>query len=365
MPKKIKILHVLPSLTKAGAERVVFNLLNNLDQDKYELALLLFKDEGEGLAWKQVLLNKNIEIKCLKKCCLFDFFNFYQIIKYFNNFKPDIVHTHLGGDIYGRLAAKITGIKIIVSTEHNLNVKERYCAWWFKKWTAKFANKIFAVSKSVLEDASKRYRLKEEQVNVIYNGIDFSNFISKNLENEKKEIITIGTLSRLTKQKGLHILIKAVAKSREANFVVKVAGTGELKANLEEQIKQLNLTNKVSLVGQVNAPEFLSEIDIFVFPSLWEGLGLALLEAAAMSKVVIASDIDGIKEVVDEETGFLFESGKTDDLANKLDEVVSDFYLPSVQSKAKKLHIKTKTNFSLEKMVTAYDDWYNKLLQEL
>lgn len=365
MTKKVKILHILPSLTKAGAEQVVFNLLNNLNQNKYELGLILFKDNHEGKAWKQILANKNIKLKCLRKRCLFDFFNFYQIVKYFYNFQPDIVHTHLGGDIYGRLAAKIIGVKIIVSTEHNLNIKENYCARQLKKITAKFAKKIFAVSQAVAHDAIKRYSLQKEQVKVVYNGIDLSNFIVSNPIVKSKQILTIGTLSRLTKQKGLDILIKAVAQIKHHNFVVKIAGQGELQADLEKQIKQLNLTDKVNLVGPVKASDFLSSIDIFVFPSLWEGLGLSLLEAGAMQKVVIASDIDGIKEVVDQESGFLFKAGQVDDLSKQLNQVLDNFYQPLVQEKPTNLNVKVKKLFSLTAMLTAYETWYDKLISEI
>ncbi len=65
------------------------------------------------------------------------------------------------------------------------------------------------------------------------------------------------------------------------------------------------------------------------------------------------------------QVGFLFAAGQVQDLATQLDYVVSNFYLPSVQAKAEKLNIATKDNFSLEKMVTTYDDWYNKLLQKI
>ncbi len=364
MSKKIKILQILPSLTKAGAEQVVFNLLNNLNQDKYELGLLLFKDNDEGKTWKQILANKNIQVKCLKKRCLFDFFNFYQIIRHLYSFKPDIVHTHLGGDIYGRLAAKMVGIKIIVSTEHNINRQEKYSALQLKKITAKFAKKIFAVSQAVAQDANKRYKLKTEQLAIVYNGIDLSNFISNNLEIKPKPVLTVGTLSRLTQQKGLNVLIEAVSQSKHNDFIVKIAGQGELKADLENQIKQLNLSNRVSLIGPVKAADFLSAIDIFVFPSLWEGLGLSLLEAGAMCKVVIASDVDGIKEIVNEKSGFLFKVGQAEDLAKQLDKVIDNFYVPLVQEKANNLNIKIKTDFSLEKMIITYDNWYHKLISE-
>ena len=365
MSKKIKILQILPSFTKAGAEQVVFNLLNNLNQDKYELGLLLFKDNDEGKIWKQILAHKNIQIKCLKKRCLFDFFNFYQIIKHLYSFKPDIVHTHLGGDIYGRLAAKIVGIKIIVSTEHNINKQERYGALQLKKITAKFAKKIFAVSQAVAQDANKRYKLKSEQIAIIYNGIDLSNFISNNSEIKPKPVLTIGTLSRLTKQKGLNVLIEAVSQSKHKDFIVKIAGQGELQIDLENQIRELNLSNRVSLIGPVKATDFLSEIDVFIFPSLWEGLGLSLLEAGAMCKVVIASDADGIKEIIDEKSGFLFKAGQVEALVQKLDQVIDNFYLPLVQEKAKNLNIKVKTDFSLEKMITVYDNWYHKLISQI
>ncbi len=365
MSKKIKLLHILPSFTRAGAETVVFNLLNSLDQNQYELAVVLFKDKAEGLDWEEALRAKQILVHRLSKNSLIDVRNLYQLFKIVKTFQADIVHTHLGGDIFGRFVSRLVGVKVIVSTEHNVNIQERLVARLFKKYTKTWIKKVFAVSQAVLQDASSRYNLSSSQITVVYNGIDVSYFKHQQRPLVAHNDLIIGSLSRLSSQKGLSTLIDAVSEIKATNFVVKIAGEGELKVNLEQQIKRLNLENQISLPGLVSSRDFLAGIDIFVFPSLWEGLGLSLLEAAAMSKVVLVSDIDGIKEVVDCDNGFLFKAGDHHDLAKQLNYIITNFASEEVQAKTLRLNDKIKTQFSVEKMVSTYDNWYQKLLSDL
>ncbi len=363
MQKRIKVLHILPSLTRGGAEKICFDILTNLDRKIFLPQLILFKDNGEGLKWKKDLKNKDISIISLIKRYKIDFLNFWQLYKAILRIKPDIIHTHLGADVYGRLAGYLANIKVIVSTEHNINKTEKKIISWLKKITNSKTAKIFAVSQAVKIDALNRYQLKADKLVVIYNGIDINYFksqIKTKIKPEDKKII-IGAMGRLSPQKGFAVLIEAVKKIKSKNFEIQIAGQGELEIQLKKQISHLGLASKVKLVGKVETRDFLDKIDIFVFPSLWEGLGLAALEAGAMNKPIIASDTGGIKEIITTESGFLFKPGDENDLALKINYVISNLNKEEINEKIIKAREIISKRFSLDKMIFDYSVWYKKL----
>jgi glycosyltransferase involved in cell wall biosynthesis len=362
MARKIKVLHILPSLTRGGAEKVCFDIISNLNLDKFEPTLLLFKDNGEGLAWKKSLENHNVSIYKLNKKKRVDLPNFVQIIKIIKKIKPDIIHTHLGGDIYGRLAGKLAGVKVIVSTEHNINQSETKLVSLLKRWTVRYAKQIFAVSQAVKEDAVTRYLIKSAKITVIYNGIDIGNFSNCYKETEDNEIITLGAMGRLSRQKGFSVLIESIKLVKSKNIRLLIAGQGELEINLKKQVNRLNLNDKIKFLGKIDPQNFFKQIDVFVFPSLWEGLGLVALEAAASKKPIIASSVDGIREIITDESGWLFQSGNEHDLAKKIEEVTFNINNQETKNKIEKAFNIVSHRFSLDKMVFNYSVWYEKLL---
>ena len=133
---------------------------------------------------------------------------------------------------------------------------------------------------------------------------------------------------------------------------------------LNKRITELGLNKQVQLVGAVKAADFLASLDIFVFPSLWEGLGLAILEAGALAKPVIASDIDGIKEVLNDDNAWLFPAGEIDKLAARMDFVMTNLESAAVKIKAEKLKNLINKHFNLDLMIEAYREWYEILLLE-
>ena len=367
MTKKIKILYILPNLSRGGAEKVCHDLLVSLDKEKFSLSLLLFKENNASENWKTEIKSSGVEIVSLKKTCLIDLNNFWQIIKAIKKINPDILHCHLGGDIYGRLAGKILNVPIIVSTEHNINKNESLIARYLKTMSAKYALKIFAVSNSVKVDAEKRYNIKSEKIEIIYNGIETNKFnIRKseiNSENENSKII-IGAIGRLSEQKGFKILIEATKKTENENYLVQIAGTGNQELILKNKIKELKLENRIELIGEVDSAIFLNKLDVFVLPSLWEGLGLVILEAGAANKPTIASKIDGVKEILNDDSSWLFEAGNSNELAKKIDYLINNLDSSEVAKKIINNKKNIETNFNLEKMTSAYERWYELLFEK-
>lgn len=359
MKKLNKILHIIPALGMGGAERVVVDICLGINRDEFESVVLSFVDGGY---WKEILEKNQIRVIELQKKSKFDLKNFLMIKKIIKQEAPDIIHTHLGGDLYGRLAARLLGYKNIISTEHNVNPDEGFFMNFLKKVTSAWVAKIIAVSEAVARDAAKRYSISKEKIAVIYNGISMENFIPKESVSSSTEI-QIGSAGRLTEQKGFVVLLNALAELKDFNFHCTIAGEGIKRAELEAHIRSLGLSERVSLPGvRADMPQFLHSLDIFVLPSLWEGLGIAVLEAGASSLPVAASNVDGIREIItDQKDGLLFEAGDAHALAKIVCQLINDPNLR--QSLGKALRQKVGEHFSVTTMVGEYRKAYMELLK--
>jgi len=153
-----------------------------------------------------------------------------------------------------------------------------------------------------------------EKIKVIYNGIDLTSLdgrIATELFQKHKEQIILGNLSRLSRQKGLGYLIQIAGLLRDKglNFHLYLAGEGELRNELQEEVRRMNLMDHITFLGFVeDTKSFLYAIDILLVTSIWEGFGYSIAEAMACSKPVIAFNISSNPELVaDNETGYLIE----------------------------------------------------------
>lgn len=358
--KKIKVLHVLPSLVNGGAERLLIDIVKHTNRQKFSLAVLVFKTKGDLY---EEMVSTGVKLYAYSKKRTLDLKNLWQMYQAIKNEKPDIVHTHLGGDIYGRLIAYWLKVPVIVSTEHNLNKKEKWLASKAKQWTARWAQIIIAVSEAVKKDASKRYSIDSSKYKVIYNGIDVAHY-QRASDNKYNDAFTIGAAGRLVEQKGFKYLIEAVkeliSQGQKVRCIIK--GDGYLRPQLEQLVKEYQLDSVVSLPGsEPNLSSYYSSLDVFVIPSVWEGLGLVALEAGAAGVLVIASKVDGLEEIIDDGVdGFLVPAADSKALAAKIKYVIDH------QSQSREIAIrfqeKVKEKFSIERMVQQYEGLYEQLI---
>lgn len=297
-------------------------------------------------------------IGSLKRPIIFDFF---RIVKHIRHVAPDIVHTHLfGGDFYGRICARLAGVKNIISTEQNLNLNENLLKKIAKYFTAKLAIKIVAASGAIKKYLIKSEGVKADKIEVIYNGVEIEKFIKENRDYLKAE--TVGSIGRLTKQKGFDYLIKAAADIPKIKIAI--AGVGEEGGALLREIKELGLEGRVRLAGQQkDVVGFLDTLDIFVLPSRWEGFGIVLLEAGLSGLPVIASRVDGIREIVtDGEDGILFAPGNAKELNIKLMKLLNN---PSERARlGRNIQEKVKEKFDIKKITKQYEDLYLSIIEK-
>jgi glycosyltransferase involved in cell wall biosynthesis len=210
-----------------------------------------------------------------------------------------------------------------------------------------------------------------DKIEVVHNGIIIENYASRDngtstgetfasIKRSRENSPVVLTVARLDKQKGHTYLLKAAADVPGALFIF--AGDGPEKTNLENQARELGLADRVVFLGKRNdIPELLNGCDIFVLPSLYEGLPLSIMEAMAAGKPVVASDIGGVNELVrDGETGYLVPPGDTQALAHGINTLVSD---PAL---ARKMALAGKTlaekEFSADSMVAGVTNIYKEQL---
>lgn len=361
--KRIKILYISPTLASGGAERLTLDLMENIDKEIFSPSLLLFA--GRGFFYEEAQ-RKRIKVKSLKKRCLIDPINFYSIYKYIKRLKPDIVHTQMGADFFGRLAAKLAGVKIIVSTEHNVLTNYSSLISFLKRRTASWSKKTICVSQAILDDMKKQYKNKTD-LQLIYNGIDVEKFsqIKRKIANDEE--VVFGSLGRLSEQKNYSLLIQAVAQVKsDLKFKFKIAGEGELRERLLDEIRLAQVEDKIKLVGvKEDVPAFLQELDFFILPSKWEGLGIVLLEAGLARLPVLASATGGILEIIEDQvSGVLFENDNLADLLAKIEYFLDKNNRANLDLLGENLYNKVINNFAIKDLVKKYEQVYLSLIKK-
>ncbi len=365
MSEKIKIVYIINSLALGGAEKLLLDICQNLDKSKYEIYVCTVNGGGPLLKSFQ---NANVKLKVFEKKSKIGLKVIWQIYKYLKEIKPNIVHTHLfGGDTWGRFAAILAQAPIIISTEHNINLDEGWLKKRIKQTFAVFTKKIIAVSAGARDYAIKADKIKPEKIVVIYNGIDLSKFKFRGYKSvDKNKKINAVVVARLAKQKGHKYLISAMPAiiKKYPNFVLNIIGSGNEEESLKEQAKKLNVSDCIEFWGKKEGLEkILPQMDLLLAPSVWEGLGINILEAQSVGLPVLASNTGGIREIIThKKTGLLFLSKNPESIFKAVDLLLADPELS--EQMVKNAYAKVREKFNLEKMVRAYENLYFELINQ-
>lgn len=249
----------------------------------------------------------------------------------------DIVHTHgIDADLIGALAVRGRPERTVCHL-HTTPPADRRKFWkavirrkMFRSLTTRNGTWFIAVADSVRERTAEYYRLPIERIVTVRNGIDPAKFEIDNAASKCSDFdrIIFGTAARLVPLKGVAYLIEAAARLARKNmaFEVRIAGTGSEQENLERLARSLGLCDRVRFLGQVtDMPGFYRDLDVFVLPSLSEGLPLVVLEAMATGKPIAATRVAGTPEVVrDGVDGFLVLPADANALGDALERLAVD-----------------------------------------
>jgi glycosyltransferase involved in cell wall biosynthesis len=312
------------------------------------------------------LNDKKIETKVIPKS--HSVTHFLRLINFLRKHKPDIVHSHSGG--YTCLAAKLAGVKYVVYTKHGIGLTEEALRQrgFFRKIRDFLVDRTVTIYIALTEYDKKMMNrilnIDLNKIEIIWNGID--PFLVKRLTVVKNSKPVIGVVGRLTRQKGISYLIKAIPKIMEkiSNIEVLIAGDGEDESMLKKLSKEHGVSDRINFLGYVkNAAEVINGMDVFVLPSIWEGFPYVLLEAMILKKPIVATDIFGIQEIIDNnKNGILVKPKSPDSIAETVIDLLTD------KKRAQKLgeaaYKKAIKYYTLEGTVSKIQTLYSYLLEK-
>ncbi|MBI5394205.1 MAG: glycosyltransferase [Verrucomicrobia bacterium] len=317
MPQRV--LHFITELNVGGAERLLAEVLPRLDRAKVEVQAAYLQGDGPLAA---ELESRGVRTHALRSPHKFSLWPAWRLARLLEREQIEILHTHLiQADILGFAAARLATTPLVVSTKHNVRYYEGRQRWLrpLARQVEERLDAVVAVSKAVAAEYGHARR-----VEVIHNGVDVAKFAPSPLP-ASGPIVCLG---KLTMQKGHRILLEAVARLAEElpNLRVEIAGTGPLLDDLQARVARLKLPPNVDFLGVVgDVRPLLARAAMVVMPSLWEGFGLAALEAMACGRPVIASDVDGLREIITHERdGLLAPAGDVTKLAEAIARLLRD-----------------------------------------
>lgn len=306
---RINVLYVIWSLQTGGAERVVADLARGLDRTRFRAMVCCLNFKGR-LA--EELEAEGIPVFALDKKPKLDMGVLWKLVRLMRREKVDVVHTHLWtASFWGRLAAVIAGVPAVVVTEHNLDLWRRRPHFVSDRLLGRWTDRWIFVSREV--EAFYRARLpdRKDVFTVVHNGVDLAALTrepSSSPERIRQDMglpadkRIVGIIGRLEERKGHRFFLAAMRSllDRGQPVVGIVVGEGKEMPVLVAEHAALRLGEDVRLVGYwADLREALSIIDVFVLPSLMEGHPIALLEAMAAGKAVIATTVGGNAEAVE------------------------------------------------------------------
>ena len=337
---------------------VLKNILSGLDKEKFDPIVISLAPEGEIASQIKDLGVKVVSLDWKNKINFFPFLRLHKIVK---NEKPDIIHAHLfHANLIARLLKIMNNELVVVSTIHNINFGGKLREVLLK-FTDFLSDKNVVVSKKILNEMAPKGVITKQNTEIIYNGVDFDFYNGKIDNKNNLKLVAIG---RLTEAKGYMYLLKAMIKLKEIfpGIKLSILGLGDKKNELESFVRKNNLEENVFFAGnQSDVKSFLDKNNFFVLASLWEGLPMAICEAMANGKIVIATKVGGVPEIIENGVdGYLINPKDETELADTIESVLKmadeDKNLLSKNAKAK-----IKSKFSVSIMIKKYEKLYNEL----
>ena len=364
-----RILYVSTSTTLGGAEKTLYTLATLVDPEKFEVVgIVSLKPLGKyaqrlkaaGLPVYTLGLERRPTLK-----------NLARLAEIVDETAPDVVHALMYQAIQmARIVKRRAprGFKLVSSPRVNYRTR----SFWtlaIDRLLKGSDDLLIAESRASRDYLIKRCGYAPPKVETIYNGIDIAGWPISRLERQQKRLelrlrsgeFLIGTTGRLDDQKGHQFLVSAMGRLKGKPVRCVILGEGPRRAALERQIRKLHLEKQVWLLGErEDVTSWLSALDAFILPSLWEGLPNSLLEAMALGLPVVASKVDGVGEVVsDGKNGLLVPPKAPRALAERIDALSKDSALRTRLGNAAKEDVAEK--FNLVGMIAAYEAAYQKI----
>lgn len=380
---KIKICHFITKMVYGGASIGTLRLAQDMDHSVFKSTIVcgcqssdegnLLKDTGEKRFEAVVMPEIVREINPIK-----DIRAFIKVVRFLKSGTFDIVHAHGSrAGVISRLAAAVCKVPVVLYTVHGWSLKAGFSLTALlmrvERVLALITDKILFQTRSDLDEA-KQYRIgRADQYVLIGNGVALDEFFRvhpKRILDKRKELRigshkVVGTVGRVSAQKnpvGFVNIAKEVLSNR-TDVIFLFVGGGELLEKVQNIVRELGLGDRIVFTGfRRDIPEIMANFDIFILPSLWEGMPRSVIEAMALSKPVVVHGIGGIDEVVEHsKNGYIVPIGHTADFAAKVGLLLDDNRMRRRMGKAGKNKART---YDFNNIVHKTAELYKKLSQE-
>jgi len=358
--RKIRLIHLIHSLGFGGAEKVVFDLSRSACPKYFDVSILML---GEEKGMISLFEKENILVECLNPRQI-NFrpirvpYRFWEgvdkIVKMHEQQPIDVIHAHMSYSAFLATLVKLRLPKVkIVFTSHSYNMESKVDEWilfFTKKW--RNADVIFSQD---MQD--KIYR---KDATIIPNGIRMKEYELKLPKFKRFSFLCIGRLIYYKNQKSIITATKQLV-DKGYDFDVLLIGDGPDKAMLEMEVEKHKLQNHIKLLGlRKDIPQLCNSGHCLLLPSLWEGLPIVLLEAAASSLPIICTDVGCISDLMDQDNlGYLIPDSST--LVEKMEEVLNNY--EEATQKGIRFNQKVKKQYDIQSITQQHEQLYTELVR--
>lgn len=375
MNRKTNILIVTESSVPGGAETVVLDLAKNIDRDRFNVWVVLFRP---GWLLDQ-LREAQVDVRLMESDRSFDLGFIMTLRRFCKENQIDLINSHLpGANMYCAMIGKLAGLPVI-TTAHNEFImpgyEERFTS--IKNFlTRSLATKHVLVADYMKDQYITAGKYTVDSIEIIRNGIYFRPRPDENILlslrqqlNFNQSDILIGNVANFDPPKGHNHLVEAASIVCNENSLVKFLligdeREGEIADPLKERVAALGLTDKILFLGfRADVADLLHLLDIFVLPSISEGLPLSIIEAKAAAKPIVATNVGGVSEVVfDCQNGYLVPAGDESAMAERLIKLAGDTDLRKTMGLNG--YDNARAIFSMETMISSYQDLFVRMVDK-
>lgn len=351
----MKIVQMVTQMEAGGAQRVAILLNEALQKRGYDVELWFLY-----LKRPTYVNYPGVKVLLEHKPSAVDYFKIAtKLWSWLRTQKPDVVitHTHYA-NVLGQSLARLSNIPTRIAVQHNpLSTYPKLANWADSVLGAtNFYSVNVAVSQAVVESAGNYLTPYKQKLLKIYNGVPSTESKTSPSEIKAKWGLPNAPLllnvARLAPQKNQAILLKALLQLPEAHLLL--VGEGELRSTLQQQVAQLQLAARVHFLGELEPEdvlELLTVADVFVFPSYYEAMPMALVEAMASGVPVVGSDIPAMHEVLGD-AGIIVPADSAEEIATAIRKI---FDSAELRNQLQMRSRERASVFSLQKMVDAYE----------
>lgn len=366
----MKILYLITSTTRGGAENTLYNILSRVDRAAFAPARVISLKPAGPVAARMERLG--VSVQSLNMGYLPGPLAAGKVRDIIADVKPDIVHAFLYRAIQFARAAKTPAFKLIASPRVNYRTRGPLILWW-DRFNKDKDDLVISESDSSRDFLIKHQGYSPEKVITVRNGVDSGFWVYNEAERVetrfkadiKDDELLLFSSGRLDKQKGYEYLLRALAliKDRAPGLKTVIAGTGPLEKKLLNLAGELKLDYRVRFCGeQEHIRPWLSAADMFALPSLWEGVPNSLLEAMSAGKPCLATSVDGVLEVAEPETDIL--AARPASHAALADQLMRLYADPALRQKLSANAARAaRERLSMRAMIAGYEAAYRDILK--